>query len=198
MPLSVMAGASRSMAIPLTVALASLPATSIALPLTDWPGPLAVSVTSSGHTATPDRGSEQVKCTFTGPTYQPPAPSWPLTIAPVIDGAVLSSLTVTASLPRLPAISNASPSTERDAVSAVTATSGVVLDASTPEPPSLSLASKWTVTSDAFHWSAFGDGATVWVTIGAMLSYFRLTPFLGSRLPALSTAWERTVASPLP
>ena len=66
--------------------------------------------------------------------------------------------------------------------------SGVVLDASTPEPWSLSFASKCTFTSELFHPSAFGAGVTVCVTVGAMLSYFRSTVLAGSSLPALSTA----------
>src|SRR5512132_2413960 len=176
------------MLMPLTVAVALLPAKSKASRDTDWPAPFAVMVTSSGQTATFDPSSAQVKCTFTGPTYQPPSPSWPLTTAPEIVGAVLSSLTVTESVPRLPATSNASPLTIKPAVSSATVTSGVVLVGSTPEPPSLSFASKCTVTSDLFHWSAFGEGASVWVTIGAMLSYFSDTPFCVSLLPALSTA----------
>ena len=115
-----MAGFSWSMLMPSTVAVAVLPAKSTACRVTDWFAPFSVSVTSSGQTATPASESEQVKCTFTGPTYQPPLPSWPLTIAPLIDGAVLSSLTLTESVPRLPATSNASPLTVRPAVSSWT------------------------------------------------------------------------------
>jgi hypothetical protein len=118
--------------------------------------------------------------------------------APLIDGAVLSSFTFTESLPRLPATSKASPSTVRPAVSSWTRTSCVMVAASTPEPPSLSVASKCTVTSLEFHSFAFGVGASVWVTIGAMLSYLSETPFRGSLLSALSTAKNLTSASPLP
>jgi hypothetical protein len=70
--------------------------------------------------------------------------------------------------------------------------------ASTPEPPSLSLASKWTVASLLFHSSAFGAGVIVCVTVGAMLSYLSDTAFGGSAFPALSIAKNVTVASPLP
>ena len=64
----------------------------------------------------------------------------------------------------------------------------MVLDASTPEPESLSFASKCTFTSELFHSSALGAGVTVCVTVGAMLSYCRVAVLTGSVLPALSTA----------
>src|SRR5439155_10296149 len=111
-----------------------LPAKSTASPETDWPAPFAVSVTSPGQTATLERSSEHVKWTFTGPTYQPPSPRGPPTTAAEIVGAVLSSMTIAESTPRLPARSYASPSTARPAVSSLTSTSEVVREESTPEP----------------------------------------------------------------
>jgi hypothetical protein len=174
--------------IPLTVAAAVLPARSTASRVTDWPAPVPVSVTSSGHAATSESASAQAKRTVTGPTYQPPSPRSPLTIEPVMSGGVLSSLTVTESLLRLPATSYASPVTTRPAVSSSTTTSGVVRASSTPDPPSLSLALKWTVTSSRFQACAFGPGVSVCVTIGAMLSYRNVAPLIGSVLPARSTA----------
>jgi hypothetical protein len=103
-------------------------------------------------------------------------------------GAVLSSLTVTLSLPTLPAMSSALPRTSRPAVSVLTTTSAVTVPGLTPDPASLSLASKWTVTSELFQSELFGFGDNVWVTVGAMLSHFSATLLAGSALPALSTA----------
>src|SRR5262245_24140448 len=96
-------GFSWSILMPLNVALALLPATSMADRVTDWFAPLAVSVTPSGQMATLERPSLQVKWMVTGPMYQPLLPCCPDTTAPLIVGAVLSSLTITESVPRLPA-----------------------------------------------------------------------------------------------
>src|SRR4051794_664977 len=104
------------MLIPDTEAVPVLSATSLAPPVADWAAPLFDSVTSSWHEASPERASEQVKCTLTGPTYQPFLPTVPLTTAPLMLGAVLSSLTVTESVPVLPAVSLAEPLTTRPVV----------------------------------------------------------------------------------
>ena len=71
--------------------------------------PFAVSTTSPGQMATPESASEHVNDTVTGPTYQPLLPFTPLLMAPVMVGAVLSSLTVTESVPGLPATSFTTP-----------------------------------------------------------------------------------------
>src|SRR5437763_5981065 len=88
-----------SMLMPVTVTPALLPALSMAVPVTLWLAPLPVSVTSGWQPAMPDpgvpaamAGSLQVKCTVTGPLYQPPA-FGAVVGAPVIVGAVLSILT---------------------------------------------------------------------------------------------------------
>ena len=107
-------------------------------------------------------------------------------IAAVMVGAVLSSLTVTESVPTLPAVSVAEPLTTCPAVSVETVTGAVTL--ATPEPESSSLAVNVTVKSLLFQSFAFGAGAIVWVTVGAMLSHFRATEFDVSTFPALSTA----------
>src|SRR4051794_14604371 len=111
-----MLGFSLSMLIPDTVATSGLSATSVADPTVDWLAPLFDSNTSSWQDASPDRASEQVKCTFTGLTYQPFLPTVPLATAPPMLGAVLSSLIVTESVPVLPAVSFAEPLTTRPAV----------------------------------------------------------------------------------
>src|SRR5918993_1364028 len=84
--------------------------------------PLAERTTGSGQVATPDRASAQVKVTVTGPLYQPLAVLVPLVTAPVMVGAVLSSFTVTESVPLLPAVSLDVPLTTWPAVSVETVT----------------------------------------------------------------------------
>src|SRR5919109_3311503 len=183
-----MLGASASMLMWSTVALLALPALSTAEAVSDWLAPLPVRVTSSGQTAMPDRASEHVKRTVTGPVYQPLDPSVPETTAPLMVGGVLSSLTEAESAPTLPAVSLAWPLMTCPLVSSWTSTSGVIEPGSTPDPRSSSLAVKWTITSSAFQPAAFGVGDRVWVTVGAMLSYLIPMVFLGSWLSALSIA----------
>src|SRR6266545_5462862 len=173
-PPIVTVGGIASMLMPPTVALRALPAASRAVPATDWPAPLSSSFASAGQVATPERTSAQVKRTVTAPPYQPSALG-ARSGAPLIDGAVLSSITVTWSVPRLPARSLAWPSTGWPGVSRVTSWSGVTEVGSTPEPRSSSTAAKWTVVSARFQPAAFGAGLTRWVTVGAMLSYLRAT-----------------------
>jgi hypothetical protein len=122
-------------------------------------------MTGSGQMAMPDRASAQVKVTVTGPLYQPLAVLVPLVIAPVMVGAVLSSLTVTASVPTFPAVSVAVPLTGWPAVSVETVTGAVTL--ATPEPLSSSLAINVTATLLLFQPSALGLGDKLWLTSGA-------------------------------
>src|SRR5688572_3575104 len=137
-----MLGFSLSMLMPDTVLLPTLSALSVAVRVTDWPSPLVETVmfSSSGQTAMPDRASEQVNFTPTGLTYQPLLPTVPDTTEPLMLGAVLSSLTVTESVPMLPAVSLAEPLTTRPValVSVLTTWSGVTLPATRPEPGSVS------------------------------------------------------------
>src|SRR4051794_40304203 len=188
------------MLMPDTEPVPTLSATSLADPFAVCAEPLFDSVTSSWHEARPERASEQVKWTFTGLTYQPFLPTVPLTTEPLMTGLASSSFTVTESVPVLPAVSFAEPLTTTPdvVVSALITWSGVTLPAATPEPGSVSLASKCTVTSLLFQSDAFAFGLTVWVTVGAMLSYLSVTCWLGSLLPATSTAWYFTVAAPVP
>src|SRR6478735_5126697 len=112
------------MLIPATVAVPVLPALSVAVRVAVL-APLADTMTGSGQVATPERASEQVKVTVTGPEYQPLAVLAPLVIAPEMLGAVLSSFTVTESVPTLPAVSFAVPVTTCPAVSVETVTGPV-------------------------------------------------------------------------
>jgi hypothetical protein len=83
------------MFMPLRLALAELPATSVTVPLTDWFAP-SLSVTSTGQAfgVRPLRESEHVKCTVTGPLYHPFEFGLVLAAA-VMLGGVLSTLIVT-------------------------------------------------------------------------------------------------------
>jgi hypothetical protein len=56
-----------------TVALAVLPAASLAVPVTTWPCPSLVSVTGDGQVAMPEVGSEHVKLTVTSVLCHPAA-----------------------------------------------------------------------------------------------------------------------------
>src|SRR3954453_15046370 len=178
------------MLIPETLPVPTLSATSFAEPLADCAAPLLDTVTSSWQEARPERTSGQGKWTLTGPTYQPLLPMVPVTMDPLMVGLVLSSLTVTESVPVLPAVSLAEPLTTRPVVlvSVLITWSGVTLPTATPEPGSVSLASKCTVTSLLFQSDAFAFGFTVWVTVGAMLSYLSVAVLAGSTFPATSTA----------
>src|SRR3954471_24140693 len=96
-----MAGKVVSMLMPLTLTPALFPALSTARPLTLWFAPLPVRVMSDWQPAIPEpgipgpiAGSLQVKCTVTGPLYQPLA--FGLVIgAPAMLGAARSILTCT-------------------------------------------------------------------------------------------------------
>ena len=68
---AVVTGLVRSMLMPETVVLAMLPATSTAVPVTDWFAPSPESVTGPVTLATPDWSSVARKVTVTGALYQP-------------------------------------------------------------------------------------------------------------------------------
>src|SRR3954454_19950376 len=102
----------------------------MAVRVTDWSPPLEVSVTSSGQTATWESASPQVKCTVTGPAYQPFAFGL-VVVAALIVGGGLSSLTGPELVPRFPERSRASPLPSLPAVPWSTKTSGVIVLEST-------------------------------------------------------------------
>src|SRR5919202_4562977 len=66
-------GGTVSTPMPLTVAVEVLPALSTAVPETDWFAPLPDTVVAPGQLWIPERRSEQVKLTLTGPSFQPAA-----------------------------------------------------------------------------------------------------------------------------
>src|SRR6266852_1573700 len=67
----VVTGGVRSMLMPETVALAVLPALSVAVPVAVWPAPSPERVTGPVTLATPDCPPMAVKLTVTGALYQP-------------------------------------------------------------------------------------------------------------------------------
>src|SRR5919202_4883657 len=207
MPLMAMAGLSVSMLIGLTVVVATLSALSVAVPLTDWLAPLVLSVTPLLTAVAPvpvtpvqvwipdctAPASAQVNFTVTGALYQPLA-FGPVVAAPVMVGAVLSSLTVSASLPRLVATSSAwalmacaMVSVPHSASQTKVLLSGVVtvppagvpvasgaphltVVLSTPEPRSSSNAVNFTSTLALVQPAALSFGVVTFLMVGAMLS----------------------------
>src|SRR5438067_3843953 len=207
MPLMVMTGFSVSMLIGLTVVVAVLSALSIAVPLTDWLAPLVLSVTPLLTAVAPvpvtpvqvwipdctGPWSAQVNFTVTGPLYQPLALGL-VVAAPVIVGTVLSSLTASASLPQLVAMSSAwalmacvtvsvphSASQKKVLLSVVVTVppAGVPVPsgaphltvlAATPEPRSSSTAANFTSTFAFVQPKALSFGVVTCVMYGAILS----------------------------
>src|SRR5262249_58604725 len=87
------------------VAVAVLPALSVATPVTGC-DPSAVTVIGSAHLSTPDNSSEQVKLTTTSDAVQPLFDDWAW-----IDGGVRSRLMSSVAVAGLPALSVALPLT---------------------------------------------------------------------------------------
>ena len=87
-----------------TLALAEFPALSVAVPLKDSFNPTVVACMGEGHTATPDRVSEQVKVIVAGAVTTPCALGTGATVA-VMVGAVLSMFSVVLALAVCPAAS---------------------------------------------------------------------------------------------
>src|SRR5690348_13161439 len=76
-----------------TLALAEFPALSVAVPLKDSFNPTVVACMGEGHTATPDRVSEQVKVIVAGAVTTPWELATGVTVAEMV-GAVLSMFSV--------------------------------------------------------------------------------------------------------
>ena len=160
------------------------------VPVADCSAPLVGQrSTSSGQVATPDRASEQVKCTVTGPAYQPLAVLVPLVIAPVMVGAVLSSLTVTESVPTLPAVSFAEPVTTLPGRLGAMTVTGAGDARRRRSPCRRPWRRRCTVTSLLFQSSAFGFGRQGVGRPSGRCCPTSARPLLDvSTLPALSTA----------
>src|SRR4051812_17635865 len=100
------------MLMPFTMALALLPAWSVAVPLTLWFAPLLDSVTSLGQVSMPERVSVRVTITVPWPLSQPFALGL-VVGAPLIVGLIWSILIpLTVPLALLPALSVVVPTTD--------------------------------------------------------------------------------------
>jgi hypothetical protein len=140
---------------------------SVAVPLTDWPAPLAVNVVAVGQLFTPESASEQLKAAVTSVLFHP------LAFAagdrpPVIDGAALSSLTTADPVPVFPRRSVAVAVFVVPAVLAETLSFAGVGPLATPLPLSAALQ-----MIETLLWSqpaAFGRGERTPVTVGPVLS----------------------------
>jgi hypothetical protein len=94
----------------LAVAVAAFPATSTAVPKTSWLAPSVETMTDAGQVVTPESPSEQWNVTVTSPLFQPLAFAARLTLA-VMDGVVVSVLSVADVVAVLPAAATAVPVT---------------------------------------------------------------------------------------
>src|SRR5438067_3891740 len=153
-----------SMLMPLTLALAELPAASVAVPLDVWLAP-STSVCAGGQLATPERASLQLKLTVTSVLFQPLALAASERSA-VMVGAVLSMLTVAGSVTLLRALSVAVPVTGWSVPSAVTVCGAVQLAI----PETVSAQTKVTVTFVLFQPAALAAGDCVWLMVGGVWS----------------------------
>src|SRR5262245_29498577 len=160
-------GGTRSMLMPLTVAVPTLPARSTACPVADWPAPFDERVFGCERLpgATPDRPSVAVNVTTTDELFQPSAFGDGAAEA-CTAGAVLSVFSGTLAVAALPAWSRAVPDTTCPAPSVVTVT-GAGHDA-TPEPGSEHV--NVTTTFELFHPPAFGAGETAVCIVGGASS----------------------------
>src|SRR5688572_11335702 len=136
--------------------VALLSALSTASPVTVWLCPSDCGFVQVAIPEAAAPGSAHVNVTVTALLYQPLDPRVPVGEAEIV-GLVLSSLILTESVPTLPALSSADPFTICSAVSVLTRTSGVIVAVSTPDPPTSSVAVKWTVVSTLFHPKAFAS-----------------------------------------
>ncbi len=115
----------------------------------------------------PDSASEQAKPTVTSVLFHPATFAAGLRLG-LIDGAVLSSLTVTEPVPTLPSLSEAVAVLTTAAASVVTVSVAGVGPESTPEPASV--ADHVRPTLALFQPAAFGAGVSAAVTTGPVLS----------------------------
>jgi hypothetical protein len=158
------------------VAAAVLPALSVAVPPKTWFEPVVVTLMGLGQTAIPDKVSEHVKVIVTGIVVLIPFAFGAGEIVAVIEGGVLSRLTVAqAGAELFPAVSTACPQMDWFAPSAETLTGGAQLRSGYVPATQV----KVTVTFDLFQPLLFGagdadavidggmKGATVKVTVAA-------------------------------
>ena len=147
------------------VAVALLPAWSVAVPVMIWFCPSVVTVTGDEIDATPESGSVAVKLT-TGLVLFQPAELGAGMIVEETMGTVLSILRVTVAVALFPARSVAVPEIIWPAPSAVTETG--LGQVATPLVASEQV--NVTVTLVLFHPAALGNGFTKAVIVGGVLS----------------------------
>src|SRR5215211_7685618 len=176
-------GAVLSMSTSPTVSSPVLPATSVAVPVTDWSSP-SLSVFGAEKVSTPDSSSPARKDTVTSSLYQPAA----------LAGRSAEPLTVAGSVAVLPASSVAVPVTTCAAPSSATTLSGVHV----AMPDRTSSHSNDTVTSDLFQPAAFAAGVSACEMVGEVPSILTSIALCVSSLPALSTLQYSSVCVPLP
>jgi len=164
------------------VALALLPLRSVALPLISWFAPSLLMSCGGVQVAIPESTSLQSNETVTSFSCQPLIAGGKLS-AGVIDGGVLSRLTVREVTALLPARSMTLPETVCSAPSPVTGCAAG--HCATPESASLQL--NVTVTSLRFQPNRFATGSWAAVIWGALLSRLMVTE-VEAVLPALSRA----------
>src|SRR6266581_8929254 len=152
-----------------TLAVAPLPARSVAVPEATWFSPSLLIVTGGAQLSTPDPASEQVKLTVTSVLFQPLAFASGERVA-VMMGPDLSMWTVTLVDAWFPARSTAVPETVC-VPSAITVTgSGQVATCER-----LSAHENVTVTSLLFQPLALGGGTAVAAIVGGVLSMLTVT-----------------------
>ena len=161
---AVIVGAVLSMSM-VTVALAALPALSVAVPVTTWPAPSVVTTRGAGHEAIPDRSSAQTNVTVALPFSHPAAVGSGATVAEIV-GAVLSMLSVTLAAAVLPALSVAVPVTTWPWPSVLTSRDAGHV--ATPDPESLHAKLTW--TSVRFQPAALATGDALAVMVGGVVS----------------------------
>jgi hypothetical protein len=157
------------MLMPVAIAGAlTLPATSVQVPLADWPAPSVVNVIGAVQLAMPDKASAPLKVTVTLVLFQPAAFGAGDAAAAAV-GAVRSILTVTEAVRTNPAPFVAVQETTVPAVSVVKLVgSQLVNSVLIPEIGSLTF--QLTVVADLSQPAALGVGATVGVTSGGVVS----------------------------
>src|SRR5919204_1258727 len=159
-------GAVRSILIPSTVTVRTLPALSFTDAVAErlLPSP-STSLTAGASPARPESSSEAVHATVTSPRYQPLSFGSAVAL-PESTGAVLSTLmALTPSVALLPAASTASPLADWSLPSPSVLGTGQV---STPE--SASPQAKLTVTSSSYQPPSFASRSAEALIVGAVRS----------------------------
>ena len=181
----VMLGGTRSMLTLPTVVEVVFPALSVHVPAANCPAPGPARMLGLVVYATPDRASEQMKLTVTGPLFQPFG-FGPGLLEPVIVGEVRSMLIgETVAVALFPALSAQVPRT--DCPAPVPSVVGLDME-SVPDRASVQV--KLIVTGELFQPFPFGGMDLDPVIVGGVLSMFIPLTVAETELPALSVQVE--------